>query len=119
MSERASSMTEISANTSLINAYATSFSYIDPWYFLFIQKEYVGKKVKIFCELEIPDRNQPTKGVIIGKDQARVNVLFKNMPEDLFFFIMDNRPSSHHGGVVFEKNGEVYLYITDVLGNAL
>jgi hypothetical protein len=67
----------------------------------------------------IPDDNQPTKGVIIGKDRSQVNVIFKRMPENQFFFLKENNPISHHEGIVVEKNGEIFLYMTNILGTEL
>ena len=118
MSKRVSALKKIKDNTYLILKNVSSYSYIDPWYYEFFKKDYVGKKVAIFGSLQIPDLSTPLSGVIIGYgcDKAKVKVIFKHMSKNELAFIEENNPMSHHSGTVVKKNGKIFLYMTNVLG---
>ena len=106
-------------------ALAGTYRFVDVDYLLRYGERYVGKTVTVWGSMDLASCSAPgaapTAAVLVGKDplRDRLRVAFSAMPAQQREFLCATSPSAHWQGTVKHDSQGNYLYLTDVLGQAL
>lgn len=106
---------------STILAGVSQFTQIDVDFLVMYKTELIGQSKEVMGWLELLDPPSKQRGVLHSNNNPNLTmpVIFKRLSADDVSFIKQNNPYSSHKGEVIEHNGEVVLYLEELLGRPL